>query len=160
MGCHLYLSIWRRPSWGIFNLLKLAKPSWGNTTLVDPNKTVPLQDLVHHAVTTLPTPHCSLDSPDNSQCPLSPDTDPTVISLLFTHPPSWKSAEKIDTLSFNQVMLRLRPQLDGIAGECRILLKGVSPNDVEKLQEMSRASKLPGWENLSDFFSSLWWWWD
>ena len=40
---------------------------------------------------------------------------------------------KIDTILFEQVMLRLKPLLDGTARECKISLKGVSSDIVEQL---------------------------
>ena len=79
-------------------------------------------------------PHSSLDK---SQHLFSPVTDPTVVMLQ-------PSAEKINTLSFKQVVLRLKPLLDRTTGECKISLNGVSPDIVDKLW----ASELPGWEIL------------
>ena len=109
--------------------LKAAPP------LVDRSKTVSLQNPAHHAVTSLPTPRSSLDK---SQHLFSPVTDPAVVTLQ-------PSAEKIDTLSFEQVVLRLKPLLDRTTGECKISLNGISPDIVDKLW----ASELPGWEILS-----------
>jgi hypothetical protein len=108
--------------------LKAAPP------LVDQSKTVSLQNPAHHAATSLPTPRSSLDK---SQHLFSPVTDPAVVTLQ-------PSAEKIETLSFEQVVLRLKPLLDRTTGEREISLDGVSPDIVDKL----RASELPGWEIL------------
>jgi hypothetical protein len=38
--------------------------------------------------------------------------------------------------------------LDGTAGERKISIEGVSSKVVDELLEKSRASELPGWENL------------
>ena len=108
--------------------LKAAPP------LVDRSKTVSLQNLTHHAATSLPMPHSSLDK---SQHLFSPVTDPAVVTLQ-------PSAEKVDTLSFEQVVLRLKLLLDRTTGEREISLNGVSTDIVDKL----RASELPGWEIL------------
>ena len=65
--------------------------------------------------------------------------------------PSLESANKTHFLSFDQVVSRLKPLLDGTArtaGDCKISLEGISPDIVDKLQAKSRASELPGWENL------------
>ena len=74
---------------------------------------------------------------DKSQHLFSPVTDPAVVMLQ-------PSAEKIDTLSFEQVVLRLKPLLDRTTGEREISLDGVLPDIVDKLW----ASELPGWEIL------------
>ena len=66
----------------------------------------------------------------------------------FTPWPPLESAKKIHILSFDQVVSRLKPLLNGTAGECNMSLEGISPDIVDKLQEKSRASELPGWENL------------
>ena len=102
--------------------------------LVDQSKTVSLQNPTHHAATSLPMPRSSLDK---SQHLFSPVTDPAIVTLQ-------PSAEKIDTLSFKQIVLRLKPLLDRTTGECEISLDGVLPDIVDKLQ----ASELPGWEIL------------
>ena len=46
---------------------------------------------------------------------------------------------------------------DRMTGEREISLKGVSPDIVDKLRAKSRASELPGWDNLRYVidFSSL-----
>ena len=133
--------------------LKAAPPS------VDQNKTVSPQDPANytatdHAATSLPTPRPSLESPDNSQrlpssCASDP-TDPAVIAP-FTPQPSLEFAEKTHILSFDQVVSRLKPLLAGTAGtagERKISIEGISPDIVDRLQAKSRASELPGWENL------------
>jgi hypothetical protein len=129
---------------------KAAPPSVGR------NKTVSPQDPANytatdHVATSLPTPRPSLESPDNSQrLPSSDPTNPAVIAP-FTPRPSLESAEETHILSFDQVVSRLKPLLDGTsgtAGERKISLEGISPDIVDKLREKSRASELPGWENL------------
>ena len=107
-----------------------------------------------HAVTRLPMPRPSLESPDNSQRLSSPrasdPTNPAVIAP-FTPQPSLESAEKTHSLSFDQVVSRLKPLLAGTAGtagERKMSIEGISPDIVDKLRAKSRASDLPGWENL------------
>ena len=108
--------------------LKAAPP------LVDRSKTVSLQNPTHHAATSLPTPCSSLNK---SHHLFSPVTDPAVVMLQ-------PSAVKVNTLLFEQVVLRLKPLLDRMTGEHEISLDGVLPDIVDKL----RASELPGWEIL------------
>ena len=133
--------------------LKAAPPSVG------PNKTVSRQSPANytatgHAATSLPTPRPPLESPDNLQLlPSSRASDPTnpAVTAPFTPQPSLESAEKTHFLSFDQVVSRLKPLLDGTAGtagERKISLEGISPDIVDKLRAKSRASELPGWENL------------
>jgi hypothetical protein len=133
--------------------LKAAPPSVGR------NKTVSPQDpanytATNHAATSLPTPRPSLESPDNSQClPPSHASDPTNPAVIapFTPQPSSESAKKTHFLSFDQVVSMLKPLLDGtagMAGDRKISLEGISPGIVDKLRAKSRASELPGWENL------------
>jgi hypothetical protein len=129
------------------SLPKAAPPSVGrNKTVSPPNYTA-----TDHVATSLPTPRPSLESPDNSQrLPSSDPTNPAVIAP-FTPRPSLESAEETHILSFDQVVSRLKPLLDGTAGtagERKISLEGISPDIVDKLREKSRASELPGWENL------------
>jgi hypothetical protein len=59
-----------------------------------------------------------------------------------------ESAEKTHILSFDQVVSRLKPLLAGTAGEREMSIEGISPDIVDKLWAKSRASELPGWENL------------
>ena len=98
-------------------------------------------------------PHPSLESPDNSQClsycasHASDPTNPAVIAL-FTPQPLLESAEKTHILSFNQVASRLKPLLDGTAGEHKMSIEGILLEIVDKLWAKSRACELPGWENL------------
>ena len=133
--------------------LKAAPPS------VDPNKTVSRLGPANytatgHAATSLPTPHPTLESPDNSQrLPSSRASDHTnpAVTTPFTPQPSLESAEKTHFLSFDQVVSRLKPLLDGtagMAGERKISLEGISLDIVDKLRAKSRESELPGWENL------------
>ena len=130
--------------------LKAAPPS------VDQNKTASPQDPANytttsHSATGLPTPHPSLESPDNSQCLLSScasDLTNTAVIAPFTPQPLLESAEKTHILSFDQVVSRLKPLLAGTAGERKMSIEGVSPDIVDKLRAKSRASELPGWENL------------
>ena len=107
-----------------------------------------------HAATSLPTPRPLLESLDNLQCQsssrASDPTNPAVIAP-FTPQPSLESAEKTHILSFDQVVCRLKPLLAGMAGmagERKMSIEGVSPDIVDKLRAKSRASQLPGWENL------------
>ena len=74
---------------------------------------------------------------DKSQHLFSPDTDPAIVTLQ-------PSAEKVDTLSFKQVVLRLKLLLDRMTGEHKISLNGILPDIVDMLW----ASELPGWEIL------------
>ena len=99
-------------------------------------------------------PRPSLESPDNlqhqSSSRASDPTNPAVISP-FTPQPSLESAEKTHILLFDQVVCRLKPLLAGMAGmagERKMSIEGVSPDIVDKLWAKSRASQLPGWENL------------
>ena len=99
-------------------------------------------------------PRPSLESPDNlqhqSSSRASDPTNPAVISP-FTPQPSLESAEKTHFLSFDQVVSRLKPLLDGTAGtagERKISLEGILLDIVDKLRAKSRESELPGWENL------------
>ena len=99
-------------------------------------------------------PRPSLESPDNLQClsssRASDPTNPTVIAP-FMPQPLLESAEKTHILSFDQVVSRLKPLLAGTAGtagERKMSIEGVSPDIVDKLRAKSRASQLPGWENL------------
>ena len=107
-----------------------------------------------HAATSLPMPHTSLESPDNLQCqPSSHASDPTNPAVIapFMPQPWLESAEKTHILSFDQVVCRLKPLLAGMAGmagECKMSIEGILPDIVDKLQANSRASQLPGWENL------------
>lgn len=105
----------------------------------------------NRAATSLPTPRPSLESPDNLPSSHASDpTNPTVIAT-FTPQPSLKYAEKTHILSFDQVVSRLKPLLDGTtgtAGERKISIEGISADIVDKLRAKSRASELPGWENL------------
>jgi hypothetical protein len=107
-----------------------------------------------HGATSLPMPRPSLESPDNlqrqSSSRASDPTNPAVIAP-FTPQPSLESAEKTHILSFDQVVCRLKPLLAGTAGtagERKMSIEGVSPDIVDKLRAKSRASQLPGWENL------------
>ena len=53
--------------------------------------------------------------------------------------------------SLEQVISRLKPLLDGEArgpGDRETSIEGVSLDIVHTLQEKSRKSELPGWENL------------
>jgi hypothetical protein len=133
--------------------LKGAPPSVGQNKTVSPQ--VPANcTATDHAATSLPTPRPSLESPGNSQClPPSRASDPTNPAVIapFTPRPSLESANKTHFLSFDQVVSRLKPLLDGTdgtAGDRKISLKGISPDIVDKLWAKSRASELPGWENL------------
>jgi hypothetical protein len=107
-----------------------------------------------YVATSLPMPRPSSGSPDNlqrlsSSCASDP-TNPAVIAP-FMPQPSLESAEKTHILSFDQVVSRLKPLLAGMAGmagECKMSIEGVSPDIVDKLRAKSRASQLPGWENL------------
>jgi len=130
--------------------LRAAPPS------VDQNKTASPQDPANytatdHAAASLPTPRPSLESPDNSQrLPSSRASDPTNPAVIAPFTPQ-PSAEKTPILSFDQVISRLKPLLAGTAGtagERKISIEGVSPDIVDKLRAKSRASELPGWENL------------
>jgi hypothetical protein len=51
-------------------------------------------------------------------------------------------------LEFDDVVSKLKPLLEGMGGSREIMIDGVTPDVVEKLQEKSRASELPGFENL------------
>lgn len=73
----------------------------------------------NHATISLPTPHPSLDTPDDSRSPLSHASDlnnPNIVALP-TPCPSLDSSSKVHPLSFDQVLSRLKPLLDGTAGE-------------------------------------------
>ena len=133
--------------------LKATPPSVGR------NKTVSPQDpanyaTTNHAATSLLTPRPSLESPDNSQHqPSSHASDPTNPAMIasFTPRSSLGSAEKNHILSFDQVVSRLKPLLNGkagTAGERKMSIEGISLDIVDKLRAKSRASELPGWENL------------
>ena len=127
------------------------------------NKTVSPEGPANYAATSLPTPRPSSDFPDNPQrLPSSPPsdlTDPAVIP--FSTPwSSLESAYQSHALSFDQVVSRLKPMLDGTAGtagERKISIAGISSDIVDKLRAKSRAAELPGWENLRYVgFSSSW----
>ena len=107
---------------------KATPPSVGWNKIVSP------EGLANYSATSLPMPHPSLDSLPSS--PPSDPTDPTVIAPSTPAP------------SFDQVISRLKPLLDGTAGECKICIVGISSDIVDKLQAKSGAGKLPGWENL------------
>lgn len=107
-----------------------------------------------HDATGLPTPRSSLDSLHNSQrLPPSLASDPTnrtAISPSTPHP-LVESTNETHNLSFDQVLSKLKPLLDGkagIAGERKISIEGISSEIVHMLREKSRASELPGWENI------------
>jgi hypothetical protein len=136
---------------------KATPPSVGR------NKTVSPEGPANYAATSLPTPCPSLDSPDNPQClPSSPPSDPTDPTIIpFSTPrSSLESANQSHALSFDQVVSRLKPLLDGTAGtagERKISIVGISSDIVDKLRAKSRVAELPGWENLRYVgFSSSW----
>lgn len=117
------------------------------------NDTISVRDPTGHALTSLPTPCSSLES--LRRLPSSDPNNPTVIAS-FTLQPSLGSSQK-SILSFDQVVSKVKPLLDRTTGEREISLKGVSPDIVDKLRAKSRASELPGWDNLRYVidFSSL-----
>ena len=88
----------------------------------------------------------SLSSPDN-RLPGSDPTDPAVISPFKPQAPL-ESVGGSHILSFDQVVSRLKPLLDGKAEERQISIEGISPDIVDKLWAKARVSELPGWENL------------
>jgi len=163
-------SFYRSPP-SVPNLGRVSSNSRKNTTpypldlkavpSVDRKKPVSPQDPANytataHAATSLPTPRPSLESPDNSQrlssraSRASDPTNPAVIAP-FTPQPLLESVEKTHFLSFDQVVSRLKPLLDGTAGtagERKMSIEGISPDIVDKLRAKSRACELPGWENL------------
>jgi hypothetical protein len=59
-------------------------------------------------------------------------------------------ARSVVLLTFDQVLSKLMPLLDEItvAGECKISIKGVSAEIVNKLWEKGDMSELSGWEKL------------
>ena len=147
-----YQKVTRLPSRPSLDL-KAAQP------LVGPKKTASPQGPANctatsHAATGLPTSRPTLESADNSQLlPSSHASDPTNPAVIapFTRQPSLESAKKTHFLSFDQVVSRMKPLLDGMAGmagERKISLEGISPDIVDKLRAKSRAFELPGWENL------------
>jgi hypothetical protein len=90
---------------------------------MDQNNPVSSKDVADHANINLPTPRQSLDS-----------------TSKFNQP-----------LSFDSVLSRLKPILDGTArmnGERKVTVVGVSSDIVDKLRAKSEASELPGWENI------------
>ena len=114
----------------------------------------------------LPTPRSSLDTPKTYQSDmygpkaiLSPhlavdqnnpvslkDLDDHFTISLLTPRQSLDSSVK-QPLSFDSVLSRLTPLLDGTAqmnGERKVTIVGVSSDIVDKLREMSEASELPG----------------
>ena len=105
-----------------------------------------------HATASLPTPRPSLDlSGDLRSLPHASDpTDPGIVALptLPTPHPSLDSSSAVRPLSYNQVLSKLKPFLDGTAGEKEISIEGVSSEVIDELMKKSRASELPGWENL------------
>ena len=105
------------------------KPILSLHLAVDQNNPVSLKDVDNHATISLPTPRLSLDSSDKQP------------------------------LSFDSVLSRLTPLLDGTAqmnGERKVTVVGVSSDIVDKLRTKSEASELPGWENVRYVgFSSL-----
>jgi len=115
------------------------------------HKPVSSEGEADHATIGLPTPRPSLDTPNDSRSPpsraSSDPTDPNVVALP-TPRPSLDSSSEVHPLSFDQVLTRLKPLLDGTAGERKISIEGVSSKVVDELLEKSRASELPGWENL------------
>ena len=126
-----------------------ATPSPNPT--VGRNKTVSSEDFADHATPSLPAPRPSLDSSDHS--PLSHSSDPTDLAIITPPTPrsSFEFVRETQPLSFDQVLSRLKPLLDGTvgtAGERKMTIEGVSSDIVDKLRAKSRASELPGWENL------------
>jgi hypothetical protein len=128
---------------------KATPPSVGR------NKTVSPEGLANSSATSLPTPRPSLDSPDNPRHlpSLSPPSDPTDPTVIASSTPwfSLESANQSHAPSFDQVISRLKPLLDGTAGtagERKISIVGISSDIVDKLRAKSGAGELPGWENL------------
>jgi hypothetical protein len=99
----------------------------------------------------LPTPCPLLDTPDDLRSPpsrASDPTDPGIVALPTTPHPSLDSSGTVRPLSFDQVLSKLKPFLDGTTGKQEISIEGVSSNVFDELMKKSRASELPGWENL------------
>ena len=121
---------------------KATPPSVGR------NKTVSPESLANYRATSLPTPRPSLDS-----LPSSPPSDPTDLTVIAPSTPwsSLESANQSHAPSFDQVISRLKPLLDGTdgtAGGRKMCIAGISSDIVDQLRAKSRAGELPGWENL------------
>jgi hypothetical protein len=112
----------------------------------------------------LPTPRSSLDSP--RKLPSSDVHGLKAISSphLAVNQMAFKDVNSLPTpqlslhssvnqlpLSFNSILSRLKPLLEGtdqMNGACKVTVVGVSPEIVDKLQAKLEASDLPGWKNL------------
>ena len=101
----------------------------------------------YRATPSLPTPSPLLDTPDDLPSRASDPTDPGIVALPTPHP-SLDSSGTVHPLSFDQVLSKLKPFLDRTTGEQEISIQGVSSNVFDELMKKSRASELPGWENL------------
>ena len=117
-----------------------------------------------HTSIPLPTPRSSLDSPNNlppsdvhgPKAILSPhlavnQTAFKDVNSLPTPQPSLDSSVNQLPLSFDSVLSRLKPLLEGtdqMNGARKVTVVGISPEIVDKLRAKSEASDLPGWKNL------------
>lgn len=59
-----------------------------------------------------------------------------------------ESANEAILPSFDKVVSKLKPLMDGTDGVHEIIIKGISSDIVGQLQAKSSASELPGWEGL------------
>ena len=114
----------------------------------------PSLDSAKHLPSSVLFPHLAVDQ--NNPVSLK-DVDDHAIGLPTPRQPLDYSVKQ--PLSFDSVLSRLTPLLDGTAqmnGERKVTVVGVSSDIVDKLRAKSEASELPGWENLRYVgFSSL-----
>lgn len=99
-----------------------------------------------HGQKTIPSPHLAVEQKH-------PVSSRDVANHTISFPTPHQSLNSIGNrpLSFDSVLSRLKPLLDGTAtmdGECKVTIVGVSSDVLDKLHAKSEASELPGWENL------------
>jgi hypothetical protein len=114
------------------------------------NKTAPknlTSYTANRASTDLPKPRTSHSQYQPSSPSHTSSSDPTHHTEVLPSTPH-SLVEFFPNLSIDQVVSRLKPLLDGTSGEREISIEGVSSDIVHTLQAKSRASELPGWENL------------
>jgi hypothetical protein len=116
---------------------------------LDSAKNLPSSDV--HGPKAILSPRLTVDQ--NNPVSLKDVDDHATIGVPISLPtprPSLDSSVK-QPLSFDSVLSRLMPLLDGTAqinGERKVTVVGVSSDIVDKLRAKSEASELPGWKNL------------
>jgi hypothetical protein len=119
------------------------KPGWPSARRAIQTETVSPEESLNHTATWNPRRQISpgeLSLPSTCGSPQ--------LAMLPTPRPSLEPPKLMGPLEFDDVVSKLKPLLEGTGGSREIMINGVTPDIVEKLQAKSRASELPGFENL------------